>query len=354
MLGEWNFVVPSPDSTVRVSVGHLSECRLAPVERTAIITEPGAWAVGRDCVLEWARSSSATVEDPLVLPAGDAAKELDRLGGYYAHLAACRLDRSSRILVVGGGAALDVGAFLAATFLRGLRFVLVPSTLLSQVDAALGGKCGINFLGAKNQIGLVVQPELIAVDPDWLQSEPRAARDSGLGEVWKTAWLAGGELWARCQTAGRLTDRVELAWTIDACLRFKAEVVSQDPLEQGRRAILNLGHTIGHALEGAAQAGGIALPHGVAVALGLLAELKPTADEVEWKKLATLVRASGLPTEPPSGIDYGVARNLLSRDKKRAGGMIVTAIVPAPGQVRLESRPVDYFADLLRLFSRSS
>lgn len=227
------------------------------------------------------------------VPRGEAAKTptiLDRLWNELA------LDRSGTIVGYGGGSTTDVAGLAAATYLRGVRWIAVPTTLLGQVDAAIGGKTALDLTAGKNLVGAFHYPAKVIADPNVLATLSEAQRREGIAEVVKTGLLAGRSLW-------ELEDEA----MIRACAAFKAAVCLGDPFDQGRRAILNLGHTFAHALETAAGYDGLA--HGEAVALGLLAAL----------------RLSGRPTDVveevldprPVRVDGDRAWAALGRDKKR-------------------------------------
>jgi shikimate kinase/3-dehydroquinate synthase len=227
------------------------------------------------------------------VPRGEAAKTpaiLDRLWNELG------LDRSGTIVGYGGGSTTDVAGLAAATYMRGVRWIAVPTTLLGQVDAAIGGKTALDLTAGKNLVGAFYYPEGVIADPDVLATLSEAQRREGMAEVVKTGLLVGRPLW-----------ELEEEAMIRACAAFKAAVCLGDPFDQGRRAILNLGHTFAHALEAAAGYEGLA--HGDAVALGLLAAL----------------RLSGRPTDVveevldprPVRVDRDRAWAALGRDKKR-------------------------------------
>jgi shikimate kinase/3-dehydroquinate synthase len=239
------------------------------------------------------------------VPSGEAAKTLEVVERLWRELA---IGREGWIHALGGGCTTDVAGFVAATYLRGVRWVAVPTTLTAQVDAAIGGKTGINTADGKNLAGVFHFPERVVIDPDVLRTLPERERLAGMAEVVKTGLLAGRELWG--------LPKVDM---IRACAAHKAGVVLSDPYEtEGRRTVLNLGHTFAHALEGGS---GFRVPHGRAVALGLLAAL----------------RLSGLPTDAveevlrpePVEADLDAAWAALKRDKKGEG---VFVLLEAPGK----------------------
>jgi 3-dehydroquinate synthetase len=239
------------------------------------------------------------------VPPGEAAKSLEVVERLLEEL---RLSRDGTIVALGGGSTTDVAGFVAATYLRGVPWVAVPTTLTGMVDAAIGGKTGINTGEGKNLAGAFHFPQAVVIDPEYLGTLPDEERRAGLAEVVKTGLLAGSDAWS-------LPDEE----MIRACAAFKAAVVLSDPYEtEGRRAILNLGHTFAHALEAGS---GYSVRHGDAVALGLLAALRlsgqPTA-EVEEVLRPERVAA-----------DADAAWAALKRDKKGEG---VFVLLEAPGK----------------------
>ena len=246
------------------------------------------------------------VEGPVhPVPPGERAKTLEVVERLWNEL---EIGRDGTIIAFGGGSTTDVAGFVAASYLRGVRWVAVPTTLTGQVDAAIGGKTGINTADGKNLVGAFHFPESVVIDPDVLATLPENERRAGMAEVVKTGLLAGRELWALSEEE-----------MIRACAAYKAGVVLSDPYEtEGRRAVLNLGHTFAHALEAGSD---YRVSHGEAVALGLLAAL----------------RLSGLPTDAveevlrpePVAADLDAAWAALERDKKGPG---VFVLLEAPGK----------------------
>jgi shikimate kinase/3-dehydroquinate synthase len=240
------------------------------------------------------------------LPAGEEAKSIEVLGRLWSEL---RLDRGGTIVAIGGGCTTDVAGFGAATYLRGVPWVAVPSTLVGQVDAAIGGKTAIDIPGGKNLVGAFHWPRLVVLDELLLETLPERERRQGDAELLKTELLAGQELDVRGAAA------------------YKTAVCIRDPRERDVRAHLNLGHTFGHALEAAAD---FDLPHGEAVALGLLAALRLSGrdtGEVERR------------LDPkPVAVDADRAWEALLRDKKRSGDAINLVLLGEDGPY-VEARP---------------
>jgi 3-dehydroquinate synthetase len=246
------------------------------------------------------------------VPPGERAKALSVVERLWREL---RIGREGAVVALGGGSTTDLAGFVAATWLRGIPWLAAPTTLTGQVDAAIGGKCGINLESGKNLVGTFHFPEGVVADPDLLATLPEEERRAGMSEVVKTGLLAGRELWALPEEE-----------MIRACAAYKAGVVLSDPHEtESRRTVLNLGHTFAHALEAGS---GYEVSHGQAVALGLLAAL----------------RLSGLPTgvveevlrPEPVRVDGAAAHAALARDKKGAG---VFVLLEEPGRPIVASIP---------------
>ena len=281
--------------------------------------------------------------------AGDEPlKSIDYVARLWRAFAQAGLDRRGRVVVIGGGALLDAAGFAAAAWHRGVPVWNVPSTLLAQVDAALGGKTGLDLDDVKNQIGFVRQPECIFADAELLSTLPPAERTSGFGEIAKTALLAGSPMFEQVLTDAPALVRGEAAATaraVSACLRYKAGVVSADPDESlGSRFVLNAGHTIGHVYEAAAAARGNPLPHGLCVAAGLRAEALalPGSDVPSVLRMLT---ALGVATALPP-VERETAERLLRADKKRAAeGRIRVPQILRPGDVACRDVDVSALAD---------
>jgi shikimate kinase/3-dehydroquinate synthase len=226
----------------------------------------------------------------------------------------------------------DIAGFCAAVYQRGVRVVQVPTTLVSQVDSAYGGKTGVDLPEGKNYAGAYHQPSAVVVDPAAMATLPQEELASGWAEVIKTALIAGGALWERVR-AGAALDRD----LVLACARTKLAVVASDERDGGRRQILNLGHTVGHAVETAT--GYRRYRHGEAVGLGMLAALTLSGQAELRAELAALLAARGLPTALDPAVDLDAVLGAVQRDKKRRGGRVGFVLVESPGDVR-PGRPV--------------
>jgi 5-deoxy-5-amino-3-dehydroquinate synthase len=256
----------------------------------------------------------------VIVDDGEAAKSIGTVERLCRRFAATGLSRADAVVAVGGGSVSDVAGFAAAVFHRGVRYVNVATTLLAQVDAAIGGKTAVNVPEGKNLVGAFWQPAAVLCDTDTLQTLPPREWASGRGEMAKYAFLGDGLI-----EAGRLGPGL-LALPLDeqvaACVAIKAAVVAEDERESGRRAILNYGHTLGHALEAAAFGDDrTSLRHGEAVAIGLvfaacLARRMGRIDDGRVEEHVAVVEGFELPSAIPPGFSAGVLVEFIARDKK--------------------------------------
>ena len=260
------------------------------------------------------------------IKAGEAAKNLQTAEWVLRRMAVAGIGHDDVVAAVGGGVVGDLAGFCAAVYQRGgIRHVQVPTTLVAQVDSAYGGKTGVDLPEGKNYVGAYHQPAAVLVDPAALDTLPPAELAAGYAEVVKTALIAGGPLWARVRDGRDPDDEIILG-----CLRTKLAVVAEDERDAGRRQVLNLGHTVGHAIE--AATGYARYRHGEAVGIGLLAALRLSGRDALRKEVSELFAARGLPLEF-SGADPAAVVELVARDKKRRGGRVPFVLVQAPGEV---------------------
>lgn len=247
-----------------------------------------------------------------VVPDGEAAKTLANVETLCNAFAEWGMTRGDVVVAVGGGVVTDLGGFAASVYHRGIAVVHVSTTLLGQIDAAIGGKTGVNLPHGKNLVGAFWQPAGVVCDTEMLESLPPREMRSGLGELAKYHFLGGGDL-----------DSLPLDQRVARCVEIKAEVVGADERESGRRATLNYGHTLGHAIEIAAE---FDLRHGEAVAIGLIyaAELAHRLGRIDTGRVAEhrrVVAAYDLPSTMPAGLDDDQLMHLLARDKKAIDGL---------------------------------
>jgi 3-dehydroquinate synthetase len=299
----------------------------------------------RDTLMAFAQTRFGA---PLARPVSEARKTLAEVEAMCEALGTRGLQRDGFVVAVGGGVLTDLAGLAAAVYLRGVPWVSVPSTLLAQVDAGLGGKTGANLSGGKNLVGAFHQPRLVICDAELLSTLPPRERWSGLAEVVKCALLspahdAGGlPLLERCERdleAAAAGDAQALAPLVEACVRIKAEIVSKDEREGGARAFLNLGHTVGHALETATAYE--RFTHGEAVSLGLRGALRLSHerglldDAGEKRALDLVARLKITPDRHLSAGERELAVSALARDKKARGGRVRFVLLAGLGAPRL-------------------
>ncbi len=265
------------------------------------------------------------------IPPGEQAKTLQTAEAVWHALVAQEVTRADHLVALGGGVVGDLAGFVAATYQRGIAVVQVPTTLVAQVDSAYGGKTGVDLPEAKNYVGAYHQPAAVLVDPTLLGTLPPEEFAAGYAEVVKTALIAGGPLWDAVASGARVDEDV-----IFACARTKLAVVAADERDGGRRQALNLGHTVGHAIE--TVTGYARLRHGEAVGLGLLAALRLSGQDALRTQVAELLAGAGLPTSI-DGLDAAEVAAATRRDKKRTGEQVPFVLVDAPGEV-VPGRPV--------------
>lgn len=264
-----------------------------------------------------------------LLPAGERYKTLASLQKIYDAALSHRLERSSTIVALGGGVVGDMAGFAAATWLRGIAVVQVPTSLLAMVDASIGGKTGVNHPQGKNLIGAFHQPRLVLIDPQVLSTLPPREFRAGLAEVIKYGVIADAELFNQLEATKRLDqlryipDTLQQEILTRSC-QAKAQVVSEDERESGRRAILNYGHTIGHAVE--SLTGYRLVNHGEAVAIGMVAAGQIAVELGLWdqtcaKRQQVLIEKAGLPTQLPKISIDDILAALLT-DKKVISGKV--------------------------------
>ena len=259
------------------------------------------------------------------IPAGEAHKTLATAEGVWREMARRGITRGDRVVAVGGGVVGDLAGFCAATYQRGIPVVHVPTTLVAQVDSAYGGKTGVDLPEAKNYVGAYHQPQAVHVLPGALETLPPEERAAGYAEVVKTALIAGGRLWERVR-AGAVDDED----VVRRCALTKLRVVAADERDGGVRQTLNLGHTVGHAIETVTGYG--RFRHGEAVGLGLLAALRLSGQGALRDEVEALLAGQGLPTRL-EGAEPTAVVEATRRDKKRTGERTPFVLVDAPGRV---------------------
>ena len=278
-----------------------------------------------------------------VMEPGERSKTLETAAGVYRALLGRGADRSWFVLGIGGGVVCDVAGFAAGTFMRGLDFGFVSTSLLSQVDASVGGKNGVNLDGYKNMVGLIRQPEFVLCDPEMLRTLPGEEIGNGLAEVIKHGLIADPALLSVLEDRAAAIHALEpeaMTRLVGDSVRVKAAVVERDENESGERRILNFGHTLAHAMEAA-----YAIPHGRAVAAGMMFSLRLSEklgvlrDAALPGRLARLLLTYGLPASLEG--DPRPLLEAVSKDKKKSGAEVEFVLLEAAGRPRLRKIPLD-------------
>jgi shikimate kinase/3-dehydroquinate synthase len=264
---------------------------------------------------------------------GEAAKTMAEAERVLRDLARAGMTREDHVVALGGGVVGDLAGFCAHLYQRGVPVVQVPTTLVAQVDSAYGGKTGVDLPEGKNYAGAYHLPAAVLADTATLASLPREELAAGFAELLKTGLLAGGELWERARALETL-DPEQLAELVFACARYKCEVVAADERDAGLRAVLNLGHTVGHAIE--AASGYQRYRHGEAIGLGLLAALRLSEAPGLRDEVGAILERHGLPTALDPAVDLDETLAALQRDKKRTAEGVGFVLLAEPGAPRPE------------------
>jgi shikimate kinase/3-dehydroquinate synthase len=288
----------------------------------------------------------------LTLGAGESFKTLGSVQSLWAGFLAAGMERGDTVVSLGGGVVSDMAGFAAATYMRGIRWVAVPTTLLAMVDAAIGGKTGFDLPQGKNLVGAFHPPSMVLADAALLSSLPDAVFQSGLAEVVKHGIINDPQLFAMCAQGWPAVRSGNMAGLVSRAVAVKVRVVCQDPLEKGIRAALNLGHTVGHGIEKAMD---YRLDHGGAVSIGMVAEARLAeragiAAPGMAGTISAVLRNLGLPVDCPAGIDRAAMLAAMAHDKKSAAGRLRFALPVRPGEVRtgvvLEMTPEEMLKEI--------
>lgn len=325
-------------------------------EKVLLVSNPEIFACYGARAIASLEAAGVSVSEHLI-PAGEPYKTLASIEALYNTAFAKRLERSSTLVALGGGVIGDMTGFAAATWLRGINFVQVPTSLLAMVDAAIGGKTGVNHPQGKNLIGAFYQPRWVAIDPQVLATLPEREWRAGMAEVIKYGIIWDAELFARLEAADRLDsfsalDPELLQFILTRSCQAKADVVAKDEKEAGLRAILNYGHTIGHAIE--SLTGYRALVHGEAVAIGAIAVGEIAVELGCWTaqerdRQHALVAKAGLPTRIPETLSAEAIVEALQSDKKVKAGKVRFVLPTAIGAATVSDRvPPELVARVVR------
>jgi len=310
--------------------------------RVAIVTNPTVAQLYLDPVHDALRQVGIEVT-PILVPDGEEHKNLTSLSKIFDRLIQERFDRKSCVLALGGGVVGDLAGFAAATYVRGVSYVQVPTTLLAQVDSSVGGKTGVNHQDGKNLIGAFYQPRLVLIDVDVLGSLPRRELVAGLAEVIKYGIIEDPALFNLLEkNIEKLVavDRQLLIHVITTSCAIKAKVVEKDEREDDYRAVLNFGHTVGHALE--AATGYRQFLHGEAVGVGMAEAAAISAhegfcDQGSVERIRGLIKKAGLPGKIPAGLSPQALVSRMELDKKSIGGRIKFVMCAGIGKTRFQS-----------------
>ena len=338
MSKEANIEVCRRQSSLLEGGKHLAD--VAPLlagepEMFLVYDENVAWAAG-----EVMAACGNAVRGAFALDTSEALKTLETVTALCRQLLEAGASRKALLVAIGGGITTDMAGFAASLYKRGIRYANIPTTLLAQVDAAIGGKTGVNLDGYKNMLGAFHLPSFTFLCADVLRTLPPRQLKAGLAEMLKTFLIADAGAYDAAVASLKSAQNTEAIaeWALQAA-QIKAGIVQEDPFEAGRRAVLNLGHTFGHAIEHEAQQKGDDISHGEAVAMGtLLAARLSEALGIAQNGLAALLKADfealGLPTDCPYPLE--ALQEAMEKDKKAAGGKVKFVLLQAPGKVVLQ------------------
>ena len=317
-------------------------CRFFPGGTVHVVTDRNVASIYGDDIRRWL---AGIPYDVLALPPGEEHKNFDTVREIYAFLARGDAGRDSLVVAFGGGVVGDLAGFAAATYLRGISCIQVPTTLLSQVDSSVGGKTGFNLPEGKNLVGAFHQPRAVFIDDGFLLTLDDRNLRAGMAEVVKCALAGDAELWDRLLAAGgkwKGLSGEEWRWIVRRAVAFKASIVERDERETSLRRILNLGHTIGHAMENSGGYG--RLLHGEAVAMGLAWEAilgmkLGVTDEGLVDDIVSLLIDMGFPLDDP-GVALTSIAAAIGMDKKRRMSDVDLPLIAAPGRCELRRVPL--------------
>jgi len=310
-------------------------------EKVSIVTNPSIWDIYSN-ILETSLLAEGFDIDLILIPPGENHKNLKTVSDIYDRLLKRRMDRTASLIAFGGGIVGDVGGFAAATYLRGINCFQIPTTLLAQVDSSVGGKTGVNHPMGKNMIGAFYQPRAVIADTATLKTLPRREFLAGVAEIIKYGVIADSGFFAYLEKniEGLINgDSNILSYSIRRSCELKADVVAKDERESGLRAILNFGHTFGHAVE--AATGYEEYLHGEGVAIGMVLAARLSAKmglcrEDEANRVIALIEKSGLPVSA-EGVKIEEIMEAMKVDKKAAAGKVRFVLMNSIGSVSLKS-----------------
>lgn len=334
--GAYPVVVGAGLDTGALARGVKAPCRALLVSDSTVFPLHGAGASA-------SLAGSGFAVQSFVFPSGEASKNLDTFGSLLDCLAGNGFSRGDLVVALGGGVVGDLAGFAASVYMRGIDYVQLPTTLISAVDASVGGKTGVDLPRGKNLAGTFYSPKGVFIDVRRLETLPGDVLSDGFAEAIKTAMIADRDLLEALAKGG-----MDTADIITRCVRIKAGIVMRDERERGERQLLNFGHTIGHAIEALS---GYAVSHGSAVAMGMyrmtaLCEQYGLTEEPCLAALAAALKRYGLPCGPYDVSDAALAQAMLG-DKKRRGEALNIVIPKAIGRAAVYSLPVDRIASFI-------
>ena len=341
-------VSASTDYNVLIERGLISRvgeetAKLTKPAKAVIVSGPNTYPLYGEAVTASLESAGFDVLH-FIHQGGETAKSLETYGELLNFLCDSHISRSDILVALGGGVTGDLTGFVAATYLRGISFVQIPTTLLATVDSSVGGKTAINLNSGKNQAGCFYQPIAVFCDPDTLKTLPDSDYRCGCAEIVKYGVLAGGELFDTVSSGGiKQSEEAVIA----SCVKIKSDIVNEDEFDRGTRMLLNLGHSIGHAVE---KCSGYAVHHGDAVAVGMAMIARAAADKGFCStdcrdKIIDTLRKYGLPTETSFKAEELFEAS--KADKKISGGKMHLIVPEKIGSCRIESIDIDALRDWL-------
>ena len=325
--------------------------KLFPDARVFVATDSNVGPLYLDRVLA-SLGAAGIGHDSIILPAGEPTKSMPYLQQLYTAFHAAHITRSDLILALGGGVIGDLTGFAAATWLRGLPFVQIPTTLLSQVDSSVGGKVAIDLPQGKNLVGAFHQPSLVLCDPLSLSTLTDHFWKDGMGEVVKYGCIGDPELFdllSQCAPLGREGLMQHMETILLHCIQYKADVVARDEFDRGERMTLNFGHTLAHAIETCQNYAG--LSHGMAVSVGMagitrVSEDRGITEDGTYDRLTSLLTRLGLPCEVPD-LPAESLLTAMRSDKKNAGTSLRLIVLDRIGQCRVMSDSPEFYRPFL-------
>jgi 3-dehydroquinate synthase len=330
-------IVERRDASYEIAIGRglISELpslleRACPATRYAVVTDSHVRELWGHRVME-ALSAAGIAAELIVFPAGEWNKTRESWGIVSDRMLGAKLGRDCAVIALGGGVVGDLAGFVAATYLRGVPYVQVPTTLLAMIDSSVGGKTGVDVPAGKNLLGAFHQPRFVLADLDVLGTLPKVQFAAGLAEAVKHGAIADAEYFSLLESESRAVQdqhAVVLERVVVRSVEIKAAVVAEDEREQGRRAILNFGHTVGHAIEATLK---FEMLHGEAVAIGMicearLAERLGVAERGTAERIARVLERYGLPLELPAAARLTALLDAMEYDKKARGAQIRFAL----------------------------